>query len=58
MPEIKAKMVQEKETKNAVRYEDASFTGIGAIYLPKSVIYSALGKAEWPREIHITITID
>ncbi len=55
MAEIKTKMVMEKETKNSVRYEDAGYSGIGAIYIPKAVLYSAAQTARWPQEIEITI---
>lgn len=58
MATVKATFVAEKETKNAVRYSETSFTGIGTLYLPKHLIFSTLGKAEWPQKISIDIDLE
>jgi len=54
---IKAKFVAEKETKGTIRYEEQTYFGLGAQYIPKHVIYTALGKAEWPKEIEVDIKL-
>lgn len=55
-PTIKATFTFEKETRNSIRYSETSFTGIGNVYLPKPLIFTTLGKAEWPK--NITMEID